>query len=330
MIDRLVSVIIPIYNNEMFIERCVKSVSNQSYSNIEIILVDDGSEDNSFSICNELAKNDNRIRVFHTINQGVSAARNYGIEKARGDFYMFIDSDDVVNEHIVEILLNDIESEKCDIASCRLEKVINEDELIRKTQVSIIPQKCFVRNFDGALEHLVVGNLISACCRLYRAETVKGIRFPTDYKYNEDKYYVYLCLCRGNRFAYREERLYIQHFRRNSSSKNGIYSQDTIKISSLIASDIARNHVHLLLLAYKNDLLTCRNNLHQLFEKRVSDPGKKNYYFKELRQRILSVDSRVWKEEALQYKIEKVFIRLGYLSYKLFYSLWSRVKKHEK
>ena len=100
-----ISVIVPVYNVEQYLERCVDSIINQTYTNLEIILVNDGSTDNSGKLCDELAKKDERIRVIHKENGGLSDARNRGIEEAESDLVGFIDSDDYIDNDMYEILL---------------------------------------------------------------------------------------------------------------------------------------------------------------------------------------------------------------------------------
>ena len=102
--DFLVSIVVPVYNVELYLEKCVNSIVNQTYQNIEIILVDDGSTDGSGIKCDELAQKDNRIIVIHKENGGLSDARNVGIEKATGDFYVFLDSDDMLVDGAIEVL----------------------------------------------------------------------------------------------------------------------------------------------------------------------------------------------------------------------------------
>ena len=111
----MISVIVPVYNVKDYLERCVKSIINQTEKDIEIILVDDGSTDGSSLICDELAKSDNRITVFHKANGGLSSARNCGIERAKGKYLCFIDSDDIISPYFVEHLLTLIQKYNCDI-----------------------------------------------------------------------------------------------------------------------------------------------------------------------------------------------------------------------
>ena len=113
---KLISIVLPIYNVENYIEKCMESVLNQTYKNIEIILVDDGSPDNCPIICDQYVKEDNRVKVVHKENGGLSDARNAGIKVANGDYITFIDSDDYVDKDYVEFLYNTIEETDADIA----------------------------------------------------------------------------------------------------------------------------------------------------------------------------------------------------------------------
>ena len=103
-----ISVIVPVYNVEQYLERCVDSIINQTYTNLEIILVNDGSTDNSGKLCDELAKKDERIRVIHKENGGLSDARNRGIDEAESDLVGFIDSDDYIDSDMYEVLLKNL------------------------------------------------------------------------------------------------------------------------------------------------------------------------------------------------------------------------------
>lgn len=107
----MVSIIVPVFNAQKYIKRCVESIKNQSYQDWELILIDDGSKDDSSSICDELKQSDSRIYVVHTINQGASAARNRGLDEATGDFITFVDADDWVEPNHLEVLVNQINSD---------------------------------------------------------------------------------------------------------------------------------------------------------------------------------------------------------------------------
>ena len=114
--EELISVVVPVYNVEKYIDKCINSIINQTYKNLEIILVDDGSPDNCGNICDEYAKKDNRIIVIHKENGGLSDARNTGIEVSKGKYITFIDSDDYISDNYVSFLYNLIIEYKADIS----------------------------------------------------------------------------------------------------------------------------------------------------------------------------------------------------------------------
>ena len=106
MDEKLVSIIIPIYNSEKYLKKCIDSILEQKYNNLEIILINDGSTDNSGKICDRLAIEDKRIKVIHKLNEGVSIARNKGLEMAKGEYIFFIDSDDYIDENTLSVNVN--------------------------------------------------------------------------------------------------------------------------------------------------------------------------------------------------------------------------------
>ena len=118
----VISVIVPIYNAEKYLEGCIQSVLNQTYRNFELILIDDGSQDNSYKICKNYEKKDNRIILIHQKNQGQSVARNKGIQLAKGKWISFLDADDVIHPQMLEILLNNIRKTNANISMCGAEE----------------------------------------------------------------------------------------------------------------------------------------------------------------------------------------------------------------
>ena len=113
--DKYVSVIVPVYNVEKYLNRCIESIINQTYRNIEILLIDDGSVDNSLAICKSYQLKDNRIQVFHKENEGLGLTRNYGIERAKGEFLCFVDSDDYIEIDAISILVSNNDIRDCDL-----------------------------------------------------------------------------------------------------------------------------------------------------------------------------------------------------------------------
>ena len=115
-LTELISVIVPVYNTEQYLVECIESILKQTYSNIEVILVDDGSTDSSGNICDEFAEKDSRVRVFHKKNEGVAVARNFGIQQSNGQYVVIVDSDDVAVDRMIEVLYTQIKEKDADIA----------------------------------------------------------------------------------------------------------------------------------------------------------------------------------------------------------------------
>ena len=123
----MISIIIPVYNSALYLERCVDSILNQTYRDLEVILVDDGSTDGSGDICDRYAFVDSRVKIIHTENRGVSVARNTGMSMAHGEYLSFIDSDDWIDPRFCELLYNALEEKGCDMAMCHFSKVWNNE-----------------------------------------------------------------------------------------------------------------------------------------------------------------------------------------------------------
>ena len=135
--EPLITVIVPVYNVEKYLDKCVESIVNQTYKNLEIILVDDGSPDNCPAMCDEWAKKDSRIKVIHKANGGVSSARNAGLDTAQGEYIGFVDSDDYIKENMYEILLksfceNNIELSVCGLVCYGKAVSIDKNKIIKK------------------------------------------------------------------------------------------------------------------------------------------------------------------------------------------------------
>ncbi len=182
MEQELISVIIPIYNVEKYVETCVNSVIGQTYSNLEIILVDDGSTDHSFDICEKLSKTDNRIRAFYKTNGGLSDARNYGIAHASGAFLAFVDGDDWIHPQMLEILRKQL-TDDAKVSMCLYE---TNEQLFTKGSIKISSN--VIHKYTG-LQALEKRNasLTSACTKLYRKEIFETLRFPEG-KLHEDEF----------------------------------------------------------------------------------------------------------------------------------------------
>ena len=178
----LISVIVPVYKVEKYLEKCIESVLKQTYTNLQIILVDDGSPDNCGKICDEYAKKDSRIEVIHKANGGLSDARNVGISKAKGRYIGFVDSDDYIKEDMYEILLNLIKKYDADVSICNLYDVIDGNECIRNKENGIREYS----RLDILKKVLLDKNIQSyAWNKLYKKELFDEIKYPIRKKYED-------------------------------------------------------------------------------------------------------------------------------------------------
>lgn len=185
--DELVSIVVPVYNVEHYLDKCIKSLMQQSYRNIEIILVNDGSTDNSLFICQKYKKNDKRIKIINKKNGGLSDARNYGIDKATGFYITFVDSDDWLDEDAIEIAVKYLKENNADISIYGMS--IDSDKKVMKVKK---PKRKYVLDSEKALIYLNSFKEIdvSACNKLYKKSLFSKIRFPVG-KLCEDMYTMY-------------------------------------------------------------------------------------------------------------------------------------------
>ena len=212
----LVSIIIPVYKVEKYIDRCVTSIINQTYKNLEIILVDDGSPDNCGKICDDYAKMDERIKVIHKENGGLSDARNVGIESAKGNYISFVDSDDFIEKDMIELLLKEIEENNCDISICGYYKTyIDKDEIIDNSK------EIFIMNNIEAIDKMnMLGSYdVSAWGKLFNINLIKDTRFPVG-KLSEDWFVMYKIFYNASRICYNPNPKYHYVQRAGGISKN--------------------------------------------------------------------------------------------------------------
>ncbi len=231
-----ISVIVPIYNAEQYLEKCIDSIINQSYTNLEIILVNDGSTDNSGAICDEYAKRDSRIIVIHKENGGLSSARNAGLDIARGEYISFVDSDDWIEHDMLETLYNACVSNDAEV-SCGG----RYDVYPRSTIVGLCPQKSECVSAVEMIRKLFasVECDCSVCDKLFERSLFDKIRFPIG-QINEDEAIIYNLLNDVKSVAMVNKPLY-NYFHRSSSISTSdfterklIYMENAIKIKSFV------------------------------------------------------------------------------------------------
>lgn len=246
MKNKIVSVIIPVYNVEGLLNRCINSVIKQTYKNLEIILVNDGSTDQSLNICLKYEKNDCRIRVLNQQNGGQASARNYGVIESNGDFITFVDSDDYINVNYIESMMKLFEAdEEIDIATCEYQKVYDNGN--NNSDVGGGNVKVYYS--EDALELLLYQKKFnhSPWCKIFRKQVFDKIRFPCNRGY-EDLAIIYKTFSISRKIAYIDYYYYYYYQRNNSTMRNKF---DSRKIDRIVNSEemmeyIKGNHPNLI------------------------------------------------------------------------------------
>ena len=231
-----ISVIVPVYKVEAYLERCVHSLCRQTYTNLEIILVDDGSPDRSGQMCDMLALQDNRIRVIHKKNGGLSDARNAGIEQATGDYIAFVDSDDWYDPGMLRILYTLCEENDAEIAECSYRNIYH-DRVQAETGCSgavmeMTPVQAIESNLDWKYCKPVAWN------KLYRRDIVGQIRYPVG-KLHEDEFTTHLFYLAAKKIMYVDIAM-VNYERRNLGSITA-----TFKPKNLEKCEAFREKVHM-------------------------------------------------------------------------------------
>lgn len=250
-----ISVIVPVYNLENYIEKTVAQLSNQTYKNLEIILVDDGSTDNSFEICKRLSEKDSRIVPIHQQNSGVSSARNTGIKHATGEYIGFCDGDDAIENDIYEFLYNNLVDDNADISICGV-TMINPDKSVN--DISTGKHIVWENNLDYIKALFKGTTTMNVYTKLYKAEICKATDFPTNLKTNEDKFYCFTSSLKAKRITLNDVSKYT-YFRRVGSATVVEFTEkffDSIKSSDMMIQLCKDNCPEILNNAHANKMAT--------------------------------------------------------------------------
>lgn len=232
----LVSIVVPVYNVEKYVEKCLESLILQSYKDLEIIVVDDGSTDNSGRICDEFSRKDKRIKVFHKKNGGLSSARNFGLKRTSGEFITFIDSDDFVDKSFVGKMIS-VFSDDVDIVECGYN--------------NILPEACIMTGKEATIKLLIEQENLEmvAWNKLYRRSLFlkNDILYPEGKKF-EDTLTTYKLFAMANKVAMIGESLY------NYIERDGSITKSENFLKRLEARECAAKEA-ILYLGFDNDLL---------------------------------------------------------------------------
>lgn len=211
---KTISVVIPVYNVEKYLSECLDSVINQTYKNLQIILVDDGSTDSSGKICDEYAEKDDRITVVHQSNAGAGAAKNTGLELIDGDYFSIIDSDDYIELDMYEKMVNSLEKYNSDIAQCLFRNVFVNDSFDRKYKIKgnypkVLTPKNFLKEYLYDWKYAIFWN------KLFKKSLLQNIKFPVGRKI-DDEFFTYKLVCNAKKVVNIDNILYNYRMRKTS------------------------------------------------------------------------------------------------------------------
>lgn len=219
----MISVIVPVYNVAPFLKDCIESIRSQTYINLEIILVDDGSTDSSGKLCDEYMQIDSRIKVIHQKNQGLSAARNTGIEYAKGEFYVFIDSDDRIHRTTLQVMYTAMQRSNAELVICS-HKMIQETEHTKPSSKDIFIEgkeeiltgrECIRRIYATSISAEEKVDMTVAWNKLYKRSMFCHLRYPTG-RLHEDEFVTYKVLYPLTKVLYIKSPLYDYRIRAGS------------------------------------------------------------------------------------------------------------------
>lgn len=325
MAEKLVSVIVPVFNAEKYVNRCIDSILNQTYENLEVILVNDGSVDGSIKICEKWQKLDSRVKLITQENAGVSAARNTGIENATGDYISFVDNDDWLRPEMYKNLVRQAQKDNADLTFC---KFINVDKSYNRENINEInlspenlkhPEFFFLKNRKGNNLSGIIG-----CCNriLIKKEMLKKLKFDTSLKFGENVLFVLNLVKNAKRISVVDEYLYnhfkdsdiktydenyIEHLNAYHKAVSKFFKTNNLELGYLLDND----YVHKVIKAYiKNDN----------FVSAMKDAEESNEIFK----------TALSKANYKKLKKLKHTAKLKFKNYLIFHKKWNCYKKFFK
>lgn len=282
--EKKISVVVPAYNSELTIKRCLNSILSQSYKNLEVIVVDDGSTDTTESLCYEIKNIDKRVKIISINNSGVSHARNVGIDNASGEYITFVDSDDFIDKEMYADLVGNFD-ENIDIVHCSYKNVDDFGNTISSVGGS---NNYKIMNRNEGLECLILGKYFAGGMwnKLYKRSLFNGIRLDENLKINEDVFVNYQLFDKAMSTMYIDTPYYNYVDNVNSathSAKQLEASEQSLKVSQMILNNSEnKSYYHASQIRFTNSLLNhfkncvlCSNRCNKLRKKDVYDEIKK-------------------------------------------------------
>ncbi|MCO7124213.1 glycosyltransferase [Sporolactobacillus shoreicorticis] len=298
----LISVIVPVFNVEKYLSRCVQSILHQTYTNLEILLIDDGSIDHSGEICDHFALQDNRVKVIHKKNGGLSDARNVGLTTASGSYISFIDSDDFIHKDMLHIMIDTSIHHQSDVVEVGYREVFNDQNALTD-QISNTPNDVTSYETKNAVVNCLLNHhsIINVWNKLYKKELWDHIRFPVG-KFYEDYFVTYKIINSVNKVVEINQEMYF-YFQRKDSIMGSSFSlqkfENHFEANLKMMNYIADHHSELLPLASIRYYETAIVFLFDLLDKKK---GIANYRVIASRARKELLNSRRYINNSTEFK----------------------------
>lgn len=319
----LISVIIPVYNAGKYFNHCIESIVNQTYKNLEIIIVDDGSTDETPKSCDEWAKKDKRIKVIHKKNGGASSARNVGIDNAVGEYIGFVDADDYIDSDMYEVMLSQIIEHNADAARCGIIREADdgkkEDWTTGDCSIKEVNTKDLLSDVGEGLGILPV----SPCNKLYKAECIGSIRFDTRFKFAEDTLFNFQVSKNIKKMVYNDVCRYHYILNYNSAS-NEMFDEHRFDEHRVMDIIFEQADSDVLKYCIKGDVMKTFRTIKQMCRNNSC-----MNYFPEMRNRIIKHKTEIFQENIYSKitKLKTLFLYLFPCIYKVFIKAYA--KKHQ-
>lgn len=320
-----ISIVIPVYNVEKYIEKCINSIKKQTYKNFEAIIVDDGSQDDSINIAKKVATGDNRFVFYTKENGGLSSARNYGTKKATADYVTFIDSDDYITEDYLEYLYKLITKYKTKISICSL---YNTFQKSGKT-LALGNGEEGVMTSKTAIERMCYHDMVDTCAvaKIYHKSLFENIEFPEG-KLFEDIATIYKLFLKAGEVAYGFKEKYYYAIRGNSITTASFNSGklDLLDMTDNLAKDVLAVYPDLTSSVRRRQLYARFSTLNQMFDIQAKDVVKRDEIIEYIKSN--SKDVLLDKKAPARDKAAVITLRLfGFGIYKKFWKAYLRYKK---
>lgn len=318
--EPLISIVLPVYNILSYLPACMDCVKRQTYQNLEVILVDDGSTDGCGPLCDRIAAEDGRYTVYHKPNGGLSDARNYGIERARGEYITLVDPDDTIDDDYVAYLLQVLQRHHARMSICT-HRTLYDNGSMRELKLSGDEPLSTERCLERMLYHDVIDT--SAWGKLYARELFSAVRYPKG-RIFEDIGTTYQLMMQCDEIAVGYETKYTYHFH-NHSIVNGSFTPaklDMLEMTDRMAADVSARFPELRQAVQRRQVYARISVLNQMLKARGYEPERQEIrrYIQEHRNEVLSNPKTPQRD--------RIAIRLLRFSYPLYRFIWLSYQRH--